>query len=67
MTGELHHNVRRDTIGKSEADEGLAAGMCTNEFVLGIDLIVTGSVAGVVKLHISPRSFRQRFICWLVM
>ena len=44
VAGELHHNVRSDAIGQGEADEGLAAGVGANEFVLGIDIIVAGAV-----------------------
>lgn len=38
MASELHHNIRRDTIGKSEADEGLAgvATYLTNPYLCHI-------------------------------
>ena len=45
VTGELHHNVRGDAVGEGKADEGLAAGVGANEFVLGIDFIVAVAVA----------------------
>ncbi len=45
MACELHHNVRRDAVGEGEADEDLSAGMSADEFVLGIDLVVSGAVS----------------------
>ena len=45
VTGELHDNVRRDAVGEGEADEGLAACVSADEFVLGIDFVVAGAVA----------------------
>ncbi len=45
MAGEFHYNVRGDAVGEGKADEGLAAGVGANEFVLGIDFIVAVAVA----------------------
>ncbi len=45
MACELHDNVRRDSVGEGEADEGLATGVSADKFVLGIDFIVSGAVA----------------------
>jgi len=40
VSGEFHHDVRRDAVGEGETDEGLAAGMGADELVLGIDFVV---------------------------
>ena len=45
MARELHHDIRRDAVGESEADEGLAAGVGADEFVFGIDFVIAGAVA----------------------
>ena len=45
MAGELHDHIRSDAIGESEADEGLAACVSADEFVLGIDFVIAGAVA----------------------
>ena len=45
MAGEFHHDIRRDAVGESEADEGLSACMSTNLGPLWIDVIVADTVA----------------------
>lgn len=40
VSGEFHHDVRRNAVGEGETDEGLAAGMGADELVLGIDFVV---------------------------
>ena len=45
MACELHHDIRRNAVAEGEADEGLAACVSADEFVLGIDFVVTSAVA----------------------
>ena len=44
VSGEFHHDIRSDADGQGKADEGLATGMRTDEFVLGIDVIMTSTI-----------------------
>lgn len=45
MAGEFHYDLGGDGDGEHKADEGLAAAVGANEFVLGIDFIVAVAVA----------------------
>ena len=44
VAGEFHNNVRRDSVGEGEADEGLSAGVRSDEGVFGEDGVVAGAV-----------------------
>ena len=44
VAGEFHDNVRRDSVGEGEADEGLSAGVRSDEGVFGEDGVVAGAV-----------------------
>ncbi len=39
MAGPFHHDVRGDAQGQGVDDEGAAAGVGTDEFPLGLDLV----------------------------
>ena len=39
MAGPFHHDVRGDAKGEGVDDEGAAAGVCADEFPLGLDLV----------------------------
>ena len=61
MASLLHHDVGRDAKGQGVDDEGAAAGMGTDEFPLGLDLVGAdvALVGGDADLLIDTGEFAQ--------
>ena len=72
MAGPFHHDVRGDAQGESIDDEGAAAGVGSDQFPLGLDLVGSdvALVGGDADFLIDTGEFAQfldvAVIAWLV-